>query len=55
MHYKDLAITGSPNLATVQHRTAFIDGARILGGACALGFIAVGVIRVINSWRKAFV
>lgn len=53
MHYKDLMITDSPNLAAEQRRIAVSDTTRILVGSCVLGFIGVGVIRVIKSWKKS--
>ena len=53
MHYKDLMITESPNLASEQRRITINDTTRILVGSCALGFIGVGAIRVIKSWRKS--
>jgi hypothetical protein len=53
MHYKDLMITDSPNLAAEQRRVTVSDTTRILVGSCVLGFIGVGVIRVIKSWKKS--
>jgi hypothetical protein len=53
MHYKDLMITDSPNLAAEHRRIALTDTMRILVGSCAIGLIAVGVIRVIKSWKKS--
>jgi hypothetical protein len=53
MHYKDLMIIDSPNLAAEQRRITISDTTRILVGSCVLGFIGVGVIRVIKSWRKS--
>ncbi len=53
MHYKDLMITDSPNLSAEQRRMAVTDTTRILVGSCVIGLAAVGVIRVIKSWKKS--
>ena len=53
MHYKGLMITDSPDLAAEQRRITVTDTTRILVGSCAVGFIGVGVIRVIKSWKKS--
>jgi hypothetical protein len=53
MHYKDLMISDSPNLMPEQQRIMFSDTTRILVGSCLLGFIGVGVIRVIKSWKRS--
>jgi hypothetical protein len=36
-----------------QRRLKMMEAGRVIAGGCVLGFITVGVIRVIKSWRKS--